>query len=396
MPSLKGIKYNDIKGAVHEGPWSSTNFSLDLSDSLVNAISIRLYSLQIPYTWYNIDQNYGNNCFLIKYTIKDEESIELLIDIESGNYTTTTIQTDINAKIQARVEENTTYLNPNGSITYNSKTGKMTLLVPTVKTAYTLEKVEVIFYGNEVIANTSCSSCISEAKINNTLGWILGFRDGSYELTTVESIIGEAIVDLHGSKYFLLSVDDFNVNRLNKGLVTIQDTETKLSLPEYYKPSMIKSDTDGKFRVIAPKSKEGALVETPVIERSYPRVMTQAQLYSLNQIIENRKNTPNEKVVPPSTSNILALIPIKKLNLSMGDMIVELNTSLSSNIRNYFGPVDIERLEIKLLDDKGNIVNLNGANWSFSINYVLFWALRGRAWQASPVLLEMASLTVLN
>jgi len=32
----------------------------------------------------------------------------------------------------------------------------------------------------------------------------------------------------------------------------------------------------------------------------------------------------------------------------------------------YFGPVNIERLAIQLLDDKGNLVDLDGADWSFT------------------------------
>ena len=35
--------------------------------------------------------------------------------------------------------------------------------------------------------------------------------------------------------------------------------------------------------------------------------------------------------------------------------------------RNYFGPVDIERLEIKLLDEYGRIINLNNMDWSFAL-----------------------------
>jgi len=39
---------------------------------------------------------------------------------------------------------------------------------------------------------------------------------------------------------------------------------------------------------------------------------------------------------------------------------------LLQNERIYFGP-DISRMRVVLRDDKGNIVNLNGADWSFSL-----------------------------
>jgi hypothetical protein len=48
-------------------------------------------------------------------------------------------------------------------------------------------------------------------------------------------------------------------------------------------------------------------------------------------------------------------------------MISEMSGSLQENIRVYFGPVNIERMKVKLLDDKGNIVNLNGLDWCITI-----------------------------
>ena len=37
------------------------------------------------------------------------------------------------------------------------------------------------------------------------------------------------------------------------------------------------------------------------------------------------------------------------------------------NERNFFGPIDINRLSVKLTDDKGTVINLNGNDWSFSL-----------------------------
>ena len=43
----------------------STDYTLDLSDPLIDVLSMRLYSIQIPFTWYVIDYLYGNTCFWI-------------------------------------------------------------------------------------------------------------------------------------------------------------------------------------------------------------------------------------------------------------------------------------------------------------------------------------------
>ena len=36
--------------------------------------------------------------------------------------------------------------------------------------------------------------------------------------------------------------------------------------------------------------------------------------------------------------------------------------------REYFGPVNIQRLEIKLYDEYGRILDLNNMDWSFTLN----------------------------
>ena len=80
--------------------YSTTNFTVDLTDTLINVISLKLYSVSIPYSWYNIDSAYGTNCF--KLPNSDNTTIEL----ESGNYYANTdfaninnIYTALNSKI---------------------------------------------------------------------------------------------------------------------------------------------------------------------------------------------------------------------------------------------------------------------------------------------------------
>ena len=50
-----------------------------------------------------------------------------------------------------------------------------------------------------------------------------------------------------------------------------------------------------------------------------------------------------------------------------GSLLVEFSGSLQDSSITYFGPVNIDRLAVKLLDDKGNILNLNGNDWCFTL-----------------------------
>jgi len=42
----------------------STDFTFNLSDPLKDVVSLKLYSIQIPYTWYTINNNFGSNFFI--------------------------------------------------------------------------------------------------------------------------------------------------------------------------------------------------------------------------------------------------------------------------------------------------------------------------------------------
>ena len=83
-----------------DGPTSPTNYTLDLSDPIRNAINIIVTAYQIPYTWYIIDAEWRSNSF---FYITDSSNINHCIDIPSGNYTqvqlTEAIQTSLNADV---------------------------------------------------------------------------------------------------------------------------------------------------------------------------------------------------------------------------------------------------------------------------------------------------------
>jgi hypothetical protein len=65
-----------------------------------------------------------------------------------------------------------------------------------------------------------------------------------------------------------------------------------------------------------------------------------------------------------STSNILGMIPLTSNNWQV--CFVNGNDLIEKK-REYFGPVNIYKLKIQLLDQYGNIVDLNNMDFSFSI-----------------------------
>ena len=107
---------------------------------------------------------------------------------------------------------------------------------------------------------------------------------------------------------------------------------------------------------------------TQLILPSAPRTLTQSQIYTINEINKNKNNLTNYLAKAPTSSDIMGVLPIKtSTGVPTGSLLVEFSGSLQENTRTYFGPVNIDRMAIQLLDDKGNVLNLNGNDWCFTL-----------------------------
>jgi hypothetical protein len=303
------------------------------------------------------------------------------ISIPDGNYSQQQLVTAIQYQLDKTLNNVVAPFTGNHfDISYNSINGKSCFLFATQLPPSTLS-VEVLFYDSEFYSSCS-STCANTMKLNNNLGWILGFRpvdDKNLPLhfsIVVDSnvnynipgnpapynldnaIFSDGPIDVYGTKYLTIVLDDFNQNHLNNGLVNIIDTDTTLSLPDYFNADIP--------NVCAPDPQLNNTI-SPFYVQSTPRTLTQAQVYSINQILENRKTTYKSRITGPTTTDVLGIIPIKKQGLSSGDMLVDSGSSLAYNTRTYFGPVNITRLRVSLQDDMGRTLNLHGANWSVAI-----------------------------
>ena len=341
---------------------ASTDYTLDLSDTLNNTLSIKLSSVQIPFTWYNYADYLGNTCFMYKIgTGSPFSNNDLNLSgmqqfiLPNGSYTSsTTLLAALNLVAPATF----TFAVVNNSFTITNNTP---------------DYVRIVFYnGNNPTMSCGSSGCRFPSKLDNNLGWNLGFRSSNIpgvELAIAYDLAPLALSPLNsvkasvpycniGPNYFLLVVDDFNQNHLNQGLVNIDDTDTTLNPPSYI-------NADINYACF--NTDEGFNSPYPVYIPNAPARLTQAQLYSANQILENRRNTTNIRTPGPTTTDVLAVIPLKVGGLSFGDKYIEFGSSLLQNERVYFGPVNSSRMRVTLRDDKGNVVNLNGADWSFSL-----------------------------
>ena len=349
------------------GTSSSTDFTLDLSDHIKNALSLKLYSYQIPYSWYTVDATLGTSCFWVDYSNNSYP-----IQIEDGNYSRDQLITAIQAQLDSSF--NIPHgISPHLDISYNPVNGRSVFYFASQDSTPLV--ANIIFYNKD--RNNSCNGlCGNTMKVNNNLGWLLGYRtntdtelkivvdsslnylDASSPPKIINGIRSQSSIDVYGTKYLMVVLDDFNQNHLNSGLINIVDTDTTLSVPDYFNESIPS--------VCAP---DPALNNTvsPFYVQSMPRSLTKAQIDSINKRLDNMKNTYKHRITGPTTTDVFAVIPLKKQGFEAGDMIVEFGSSLLINTRTYFGPVNITRLRVTLQDDKGNVINMHGADWSISI-----------------------------
>lgn len=77
----------------------------------------------------------------------------------------------------------------------------------------------------------------------------------------------------------------------------------------------------------------------------------------------------NKSILNP---NIIARISIKGTYFSL---LMENDLSIVTEPRKYFGPVDIQRLRVRLFDDHGRILEMNNANYSFCLVFKMLYDL---------------------
>jgi hypothetical protein len=389
----------------------STNYTLDLSDPLINVLSLYLYSIQIPYTWYTIDYVYGNTCFWIT-----NSGNTFKIFIEPGNYSSSQFCSALNNAFTGfthpgPIPDIAVYIPTNGKIKLNldgwtDPSGNIIKTITQYSETFN-SQTDAYFTFFDITGSKSCyelgtypcaGSSVQGHTFDGTLGWLMGFRLPLQPIFSGGNT-PQGILNLYGTKYFILVLDDYNQNHINNGLITITELSKSLPLPSYYTgsqpyictpnitnlPSILDTDAVGNLSNITPAQAAALGVNpdnlfnslqdkvdfgTGSIEQilpSAPRTLTQAQIYTINEIIKNRNKTISFRSKAPTNSDTFAIIPIKYGSMSTGQLYTEVSGQFQDNERIYFGPVDIDRLRITLLDDRGNVVDLHGADWSITL-----------------------------
>jgi len=160
---------------------ASSDFSVNLNYPLTKVTSMKLSNIQLPNTWHNISDKYKNNYIIIdgfKFTLPN------------GNYDSKTL-----SNILKPLKDD------NGIITFGLL---YTLSVDIHNGQCTINKT------NSTNLTISLRSPDDNSDIKESLGWLCGFRQASYNGSS--SYTGKSIFNMGAFTYLYMVVDDFNIN----------------------------------------------------------------------------------------------------------------------------------------------------------------------------------------
>lgn len=88
-------------------------------------------------------------------------------------------------------------------------------------------------------------------------------------------------------------------------------------------------------------------------------------------VVDDFNNNVNNSFYSAFTSSILNKNILARISLQGGtfNILLQNNLSIITDARQYFGPVDIQKLQVKLLDEYGRILDLNNMNFSFCLMF---------------------------
>ena len=254
---------------------SYASSNMVFGEKLSEVRSMEVLSIDVPITFYNI---YGNNDCLTNgnnyLRIKNGGTTKVLTLTPNYYTSNSLLVTEINAQLQN--------LSLAADISYSVINNK----------SFFKSKVSTYSFATNV---DMCGN-VYELNNQNNLGWTLGFRDTSYNLTTA-GLTSECILNLKSPRHVFLALNEFSNGNSNSFVSPLEKT---------------------------------------------------------NQ-----------------SKNIIAKICIPS-SVTFGDTLCvnKANGLLVSEVRKYLEKVNIQRMHLQLLDDAGNVINLNGADFSVCLRLV--------------------------
>jgi len=293
----------------------STNFNMILPSMIKNVISMRVAAIEMPMTYYAVSRSLGNATLVVIDSSNSVQGCGWIVTLPDGNYEqswanengASHLETIMNNSLSTAVPVT---IDVNGFVTPG---GSGVSLDPTTQVCFTIDRTS----GRAIFANPK------------------------------------------GVKFpFTIR---FNVN--NDGNL---DTDTNIQLRLGWQLGF--RSAQYICGTTAPAT-AGACVSEGICLICGPR-------YAFLSIDDYQKNTGPAYMVAYGSSVFQDSI-ITRMNLAaeqadVGVYQISSDPGLTTQMnrtREYFGPVDIQRLHIALYDEYGRIIDLNNMDWSFTLAF---------------------------
>jgi hypothetical protein len=191
----------------------STDFSFRLAHPYKNLIRIRLASVEIPNMHYVFSAKKNNTSFKLKTADINGIDRIVLITIPDGNYTSDELINEIQSQFDNKLRI------PYGiflSITLNTINAKTTITNNGIADYLLGPPSSPTQVGKPLFIDFITSLKCKNRDHNFGLGYILGFRNKLYKLTTlisstpfnIYSVTSEGCIDVVGDNYMFLAIND--------------------------------------------------------------------------------------------------------------------------------------------------------------------------------------------
>lgn len=280
------------------------NYNITLPERVNSVKSMKALQLEMPLSYHNVSASLGNNSFQLTNSTSTE-----VFTLDDDFYPTVDGTLGIAPRINSKLSGASSVTGI--SIVIDPTTGKITFSnTNTVDVTITFDNVDCTGGGTPKGGLSDRESLMSK------LGWLLGFRLPSYTIPKKAggvngTLTGEAIADATGIPYFYLIVDEFKNSNPHSFLGLSRTSQL---------------------------SSQQILARITVDTSSY-----------------NVGVSAND--VPIGTAGSFGYGP---QIMAVGD-----NDNMISDTRTYGELVDIQKMNVRIVDQFGRIMNFNGLDFSF-------------------------------
>jgi len=360
---------------------SSANFSMVLPTPLKNVISMRLISFEFPNVVYDIDATLGTNML----NIKDHNGNNCNYELPSGNYHSDTVcnaLNEISGNILSHLD-NLSFNNADDEI-YKIK------LTPSIQNSYPAGTKVMISLSSDTNSNSPSTEFDLRKDVENgnelfitvpRLGRDTDIINGLNSPTQIYITINEeeytqnGIADSLGVNYkdadtkfdnFFFCID----TKTGRCIITSSSKKAfELDFTNTLSPGIpITKNLGWKlgFRQLKYQGLFSYISEAPVDLGGQKVIFFCVDDYRTNV-------TENVSIVYQNSfmnRNILARIPLRQ-----GKFVTcyDDNSDMIRKKRDYFGPVTIDKLHFRLLDEYGIDVRLNYSDYSFGLEFEILY-----------------------